>query len=171
MRQKDFKRHLARFQKCLTSSVRNPGTEQEDRYYHFDTELCMGKEKKLNPYYESLSSFMYNLDCDNNSRYKYTTYAIQAIIDAYDDLDQMEDDDDPMYDGASNDIDCYTYDLTKWLNASVNNVYYLSDVLSEYGPKDGFEALTMAQGKCIEEIYLGVKNTIVEFLKNKEIII
>lgn len=168
MRTKDFKRHMNRFDRCLTFSVRNKGENNEKTYHHF-TDESMDKENKLHEYQEALSSFMYSLDCDNDSRYKYTSYAIQTIIDSYESLEDMEENDDPIYENASNDVDCYTGQLTEWLHASSNNVYYLSEALSEYGEiRDGFQALTLAQAKCIEEIYLGTKNVIVEFLKSKE---
>ncbi len=52
-------------------------------------------------------------------------------------------------------VDIYTYNLTKWLHDDINNVYYLTEVLSEeYGDiKDGFKLLAMAQYMAIDEVY------------------
>ena len=49
--------------------------------------------------------------------------------------------------------DPYTAGLTKWLAARVDHVYYLTEVLEEYGDiKDGFQLLAMAQKQQIEEV-------------------
>ena len=48
--------------------------------------------------------------------------------------------------------DVYTSDLTAWLNARNDHVYYLTQALEEHDCKDGFQALTLAQKCYIEEI-------------------
>lgn len=58
---------------------------------------------------------------------------------------------------AVNEIepDPYTADLTVWLNARVDHVYYLTEVLEEFGggtTMDGFKLLTLAQQKQIQEV-------------------
>lgn len=57
---------------------------------------------------------------------------------------------------AVNEIepDPYTADLTAWLNARVDHVYYLTEVLEEFGGgiKDGFWLLSAAQQKQIQEV-------------------
>lgn len=50
-------------------------------------------------------------------------------------------------------VDMYTRDLTKWLNDSPYNVYYITEAQEEYGvQEDGFKILQMAQYKAIDEI-------------------
>lgn len=46
----------------------------------------------------------------------------------------------------------YTHELTGWLNARVDHVYYLTQALQECEPKDGFQALAIAQQLQIREI-------------------
>jgi len=42
-------------------------------------------------------------------------------------------------------VDVYTHDLTTWLNDSVYNVYYITEVQEEFGmQEDGFKLLAMA---------------------------
>ena len=48
--------------------------------------------------------------------------------------------------------DVYTNDLTAWLHARVDHVYYLTEALQEFGAKDGFDALQTAQVTQIQEI-------------------
>lgn len=50
-------------------------------------------------------------------------------------------------------VDTYTHDLTAWLHDHNGNVYYLTEALEEFEPKDGFQALAMAQYQAINEIY------------------
>jgi hypothetical protein len=48
--------------------------------------------------------------------------------------------------------DTSTHDLTGWLHARNDHVYYLSEVMEECSPTDGFSLLTMAQQKHIHEV-------------------
>lgn len=60
-------------------------------------------------------------------------------------------------------VDIYTYNLTKWLSGNIYNVYYLTEVLEEYGNiKDGFRLLAMAQYKAIDEIYSEVVDYLIK---------
>lgn len=61
--------------------------------------------------------------------------------------------------------DPYTSDLTAWLNNDVNNVYYLTEVLEEFEVKGGFEALSLAQQKYIQEIGNALLDAIIEHLE------
>jgi len=49
-------------------------------------------------------------------------------------------------------VDMYTADLTKWLASDIANVYYLTEALTEYQSKDGFQLLAFAQYRAIDEI-------------------
>lgn len=63
-------------------------------------------------------------------------------------------DDDEFYDRLLDvEADCYTSDLTAWLNSSVSRVYYLTEAISEFGSTDGFDLLANAQLIEIREIY------------------
>ena len=65
------------------------------------------------------------------------------------------------------EADVYTSDLTDWLNNNNNNVYYLDEVIKEYGnnQQNGFNALMIAQYKAIEELYNNALYLLIEDLK------
>jgi hypothetical protein len=66
------------------------------------------------------------------------------------------------------EADIYTSDLTAWLNSSNTRVYYLTEALEQFGCKDGFQALTMAQKLEIDEISNAVLNYIIRNLDEEE---
>jgi len=68
------------------------------------------------------------------------------------DVEKLEDIDDYRYEIIDCLIDVYTSDLTAWLNSNNYNVYYLSEAIEEE-PKDGFQALQIAQHKALEEVF------------------
>ncbi len=69
-------------------------------------------------------------------------------------IETQEDIDEAMGEIIDSNISVYTSDLTEWLNTNNNNVYYLSEVLDEYGSKlDGFQLLSIAQCKAIQEVF------------------
>ena len=167
----NYKRHIKRFDRCLQwheAQKDDQGNETRAAFYSFSTESMEKKpENKLYEYYRTLSDVLYNMEMDHDSRYRFMAICIDAILN--NDLETVDELEDwEFYEEASNNIDCYTYNLTKWLNASINNVYYLTDVLTEHGPKDGFELLTIAQGKAIEEVYRATIDAIVKFVKEKQ---
>lgn len=63
------------------------------------------------------------------------------------------------------EADVYTSDLTEWLNENNRHVYYLSEVLEEYNPEDGFVLLSAAQIKHKEEIYTVIFNMLEWYLE------
>ena len=63
--------------------------------------------------------------------------------------------------------DCYTSQLTGWLHSSAHNVYYLEEAM-ESGVKDGFQLLSMAQGRAKEEIVYAVISAIKELVEGLE---
>lgn len=69
-------------------------------------------------------------------------------------IETQEDIDEAMGEIIDSNISVYTSDLTEWLNTNNNNVYYLSEVLDEYGSElDGFQLLSIAQSKAIQEVF------------------
>ena len=82
-------------------------------------------------------------------------FIYQQIYNALGFISELEkDDDDEFYDRLFDiEADCYTSDLTAWLNSSVSRVYYLTEAISEFGSTDGFELLANAQLIEIREIY------------------
>lgn len=71
--------------------------------------------------------------------------------------DYEMDNDEKLEDYRSEIVDglvsIYTSDLTDWLGSNNSNVEYLTEALEEFEPKDGFQALAMAQYQAIDEIY------------------
>jgi hypothetical protein len=106
-------------------------------------------------------------------------YSYQWLSDffneAYDIINEDEKldyiDIDSIYDDILSNLeaDLYTYDLTKWLNSHASNVYYLTEVLEEYGDiKDGFKLLSLAQIRAKEEVYQ-IGKGLLEYLLEREI--
>lgn len=59
--------------------------------------------------------------------------------------------------------DCYTSNLTAWLNSDNRNVYYLGDALG-MGFNDGFQLLAYAQSCYIQEIGNALLDAIQEYI-------
>lgn len=65
--------------------------------------------------------------------------------------------------------DVYTHDLTAWLHDHIENVYYLTEVLEEFGgDMNGFQLLTIAQSKYIQEIGQALISGIEEYIESEE---
>lgn len=65
--------------------------------------------------------------------------------------------------------DVYTSDLTRWLHDHNENVYYLTEVLEEFGgDMNGFQLLTIAQSKYIQEIGQALISGIEEYIESEE---
>jgi len=85
------------------------------------------------------------------------------IVDA---LATMADADDP--DCPTIEADIYTSELTAWLASSNSRVDYLTQALEEYGAKDGFNALAIAQTIEREEVYFSVLESIRAMVDEEE---
>jgi hypothetical protein len=75
-------------------------------------------------------------------------------------LTECEDEDEARDRLCELEPDCYTSDLTEWLNNDVRNVYYLDDAI-EMGHKEGCALLAAAQKAYIDEIGSEIINGIV----------
>jgi hypothetical protein len=80
-----------------------------------------------------------------------TTYKfIERAADALADSDEQS---DPYEVIQEIEADIYTSDLTAWLHARVDHVFYLNEVLEECsGISDGAQLLMAAQKKQIDEV-------------------
>ncbi len=67
------------------------------------------------------------------------------------------------------EADVYTSDLTEWLHKSNYHVYYLTQALEEFEPKDGFSLLTIAQSLHIQEVGDNLLNAIEKHLETVEV--
>lgn len=74
------------------------------------------------------------------------------IHDFLNDFRYSETEDDCQQSIMDTEADCYTSDLTAWLNERNDHVYYLTQALEEFDIKDGFQALAYAQKLYIDEI-------------------
>ena len=88
----------------------------------------------------------------NDYTYDWIDTAIINIIDG------MTKDD--IYENANMMINGFTSGLTAWLNSDIRRVRYLTKVLEESNVRDGFNALTQAQYREIEEVFTSVLNSI-----------
>lgn len=89
--------------------------------------------------------------------YQFIQQAAGEIYDA-----SAEDEDsatDAVYEMEPN---CYTSNLTAWLDERPDRVYYLTEVLEECAPKDGFQLLAMAQKRQMDEVGTALVSALVE---------
>ena len=109
----------------------------------------------------------------NNYSYKWLNSFLDNVVyllgyEDFDTLDNLQEDiSNKVYEWADNETEIYTCNLTKWLNDNINNVYYLTESLEEFGEGDGFKLLSMAQYKAIEEHFNNSANILIEHLKTK----
>ncbi len=103
-----------------------------------------------------------NTSLGENSRYEFAMNALGLIVDRQPDSEELLDEI-----GYEQEPDVYTSQLTEWLNDSNNHVYYLTEVLEEYEPKDGFALLTMAQGRAMEQAYQAVVEALRELTEEE----
>jgi len=145
-----------------THKIKIDGTEEErlifdsDEVFKIFGEFEKGCLSPFNDYsYKWLNSFLDN---------------VVELLD-YEDFetfDELQDKiNDKVYGWCDSEVDIYTHNLTKWLNDNINNVYYLTESLEEFGEGDGFKLLSMAQYKAIEEHFNNSANILIEHLKTK----
>ena len=96
----------------------------------------------------------------NNTMYN----ACENVIDEIADLDEDLEDDE-ILDNLELEADCYTSDLTGWLNADNRNVYYLDEAIAN-GAKDGFQALAMAQSEFYREVAQAIIDKLIELAED-----
>ena len=92
---------------------------------------------------------------------------INTILEVISNLDNETNEDDIREALYQIEPDCYTSDLTKWLNSDNRNVYYLNDTI-DLGSKDGFELLSYAQNAYIQEIGHALISAIQEYIDGLE---
>lgn len=87
----------------------------------------------------------------------YGTYAdLLSILEGYE-ITDANDLDNYRHEIVDNYVDIYTSDLTKWLGSN-SNTYYLTRALEDHQPKDGVQALGIAQYTAIDEIMSEIVN-------------
>lgn len=101
-----------------------------------------------------------------------TTYRfIQRVADhLVDDLEEDGDEEDATEALRTIEPDVYTSDLTAWLHARNDHVFYLSEASSEFGPMDGFQLLSVAQQMHIQEVGDALIRALVERVDDPEML-
>ena len=94
------------------------------------------------------------LDPGKDCTYEWLHHVLEPIADYLEENEDLDDFD--VHEHVDSEVDVYTGRLTSWLADNVGNVEYLTEVLQEGNTKDGFELLTAAQYRAIEELYLEV---------------
>lgn len=92
---------------------------------------------------------------------------INTILGVIYDLDEEAIEQDIQEALSEIEPDCYTHDLTKWLNLDNRNVYYLDEAI-QTGVNDGFQLLAIAQSNYIQEIGNALISAIQEYIDNIE---
>ena len=87
----------------------------------------------------------------DDTTYRFISEALDIICELEDDTD-FDDIHETIYEQIEADI--YTSDLTDWLGARNDHVYYLTEALEEMDIKDGFQALAYAQTRHKTEVAL-----------------
>jgi hypothetical protein len=82
--------------------------------------------------------------------------------------DAIADHEDPQEAIAEIEPSPYTADLTAWLHARVDHVYYLTECLEENRFDDGFQLLAAAQQKQIQEIGYALVSALEEAAEQME---
>ena len=90
---------------------------------------------------------------------------IEMAVDAMADCEEVEEIVERIYEIEA---DVYTSDLTDWLNKRNDHVYYLTEALEEFEPRDGFQLLMMAQKIQIDEVASATLNALQEIVDNLE---
>ena len=119
---------------------------------------------------------MFNLNPFNEYSYIWLTSFLDSVIyvldyEGFKDFDELnevlERFEENLNQEIDNETDIYTYNLTKWLNSDIENIYYLSEVLKYYDEKDCFKLLQMAQYKAISEFYYKSNESLKDLLETE----
>ena len=113
--------------------------------------------------YEKFSDLIHTTEADMDFIYEQIVNCLDLISDS--DIKSIAEAQDLMHEGVDGHVDVYTANLTSWLASNIDHVYYLTRALEEHEPKDGFEALALAQYLAIEEIWQEVIQIIEGTLK------
>lgn len=137
-----------KLQAQMTISDRKDGT----KYYHL--------KRSNNPeWMTEVINAIHGEKLPDNTTYEFIDDALNIICDLDDEATE-DDIQEVIYERTEADI--YTSDLTAWLHARNDHVYYLTEVLEELDIKDGFQALSAAQARHKEEVAFGLINELIK---------
>jgi hypothetical protein len=92
-------------------------------------------------------------------------YIYEFISDALDLIAECETEEEVEERICEIEADVYTSNLTAWLNSTNSRVYYLTEALTEFEAKDGFNALMIAQSLEKQEVARSVLNSLRELVE------
>jgi hypothetical protein len=160
---KTIDKHLNLFAECLEYTPKNEETGK-DGYASFKSDVIVNKDAKTYPYYMALSEVINNSGTDTNHAYQWTSEALDFFIEcdlsSIEELEELE-----MTEAIDNAVDIYNYDLTQWLSASDDNIYWLDEAVNQYEAKTNI--LGVAQYCAIEEVFGKVREAILKMLGSK----
>ena len=123
----------------MTTSERNDGT----KYYHL---------KENHPkWMRDVVHGAHGDKLPDDTTYEFIDDALDIICDLDDEATE-DDIREAIFERTEADV--YTSNLTAWLHARNDHVYYLTEALEKMEIKDGFQALMAAQQKHKEEVGL-----------------
>ena len=123
-----------------------------------ETYVCFTEEAITahDPYYKRLSEIVNTYQGSEDFAYQQVYNCLNWLNEEEIDIDS-NDFEDCLAEQIDSEVDVYTNSLLEWLAGSNYNVYYITEVLEDFGcdgiENDGFKLLMMAQYKAIEEIW------------------
>jgi len=129
--------------------------KEDRRWISFKIEVIGSDER-----YKKLSKIMHEIECSEDFIYDQVWGCLNWLVDEAPESDVLIE--DALLDIVDREVDTYTSHLTGWLNQSPFHVYYLTEALEGSDIKDGFQLLTMAQYRAIEEIWREIVCLIME---------
>jgi len=114
---------------------------------------CLKDDAKNHDLYQDICHDAHNDMTPDDYKYDFIIEALELFAE----LECEEDAQDSIYEIEAN---CYTSELTAWLNSHNSRVYYLTEALEEFECKDGFQALAIAQQKEKIEVASSILNSL-----------
>ena len=112
------------------------------------------KIQDKNEGYTKLSDAMHEFNIGEDYIYQWTVSGLEAIKENLENGEKLEDMD--LSENIDSEVNCYTSELTKWLNGNVHNIYYLDEAVREMGATENI--LSVAQYQAIYEVFNSVLN-------------
>ena len=152
--------------KFCDSCTETKERDNKEKYVSFNEANGFAKELWVD-----IKNILYENDFQIYDSYYNTFDEVMLAISEwlkYNDLSKISDIDVYLFTDLNIEADIYTYDLTKWLHSSNDNVDYLTEALEEMEIKDGFQALSYAQSKYKHEIGNLLISGIIEYIEGLE---
>ena len=113
---------------------------------------CLKDEAENREIYQDICMEAHGDMLPDDYKYDFIVEALEAIAES-----EEGEEEETIYEIEA---DCYTSELTAWLNSHNSRVYYLTEALEEFECKDGFQALAIAQQKEKMEVAFSILNSL-----------